>query len=78
MAWMSVGGHKKQNKHLKDGTTEEQFVRLRTERDSALAAPKLLHQSLQINVRGGHLPKPTESGHRMLHIPLKVEDTAHW
>ncbi|KAF7591452.1 hypothetical protein BBP40_001555 [Aspergillus hancockii] len=72
--WLSVQEHKRQNRHLKDGITEEEFVSLRQERDAKLAAPRLLHQSLQMNIRAGQLPKPTESGHRMLHVPLQLKD----
>jgi glyoxylase-like metal-dependent hydrolase (beta-lactamase superfamily II) len=75
--WMSVQDHKAQNKHLKDGVTEEEFVALRKERDAKLAEPKLLHQSLQVNIRAGRLPRPMESGHRMLHLPLKLKG-AEW
>ncbi|KAJ5860497.1 uncharacterized protein N7529_007807 [Penicillium soppii] len=70
--WMSVQEHRKLNKHLKDGISEEQFVALRRERDAGLAAPKLLHQSLQINIRAGRLPQPTDAGLRLLHVPLKI------
>ncbi|KAF2265438.1 Metallo-hydrolase/oxidoreductase [Lojkania enalia] len=73
VAYMTVKEHKEQNKHLKDGVTEEEFVALRKERDAMLGEPRLLHQSLQINIRGGHLPEPTEVGHRLLHLPLKVQ-----
>lgn len=72
MPWMSVQEHRKLNKHLKDGISEEQFVALRRERDAGLAAPKLLHQSLQINIRAGRLPQPTDAGLRLLHVPLKI------
>ncbi|KAH6876636.1 putative metallo-beta-lactamase domain protein [Thelonectria olida] len=76
-SWMSVEEHRKQNRHLKDGVTEEEFVAMRQERDATLAAPRLLDQSLQINIRGGRLPRPSESGLRMLHLPLKVK-SAQW
>ncbi|KAB2573653.1 metallo-beta-lactamase domain protein [Lasiodiplodia theobromae] len=71
--WMSVRDHRAQNKHLKDGVTHEAFVAQRKERDAQLAAPRLLHQSLQVNIRAGHPPEPTESGHRFLHLPLKLQ-----
>ncbi|OQD63135.1 hypothetical protein PENPOL_c010G06116 [Penicillium polonicum] len=74
--WVSVQGHKELNKHLKDGISEEEFVTLRKERDAGLAAPKLLHQSLQVNIRAGHLPSPTKFGHRLLHLPLKLTGEA--
>ncbi|KAL4943066.1 beta-lactamase-like protein [Aspergillus oleicola] len=70
--YMTVGEHKRENKHLKEGTTEEEFVALRRERDGNLAAPKLLHPSLQVNIRAGRLPSPTGLGMRMVHLPLKT------
>ncbi|KAF6817065.1 metallo-beta-lactamase superfamily protein [Colletotrichum plurivorum] len=70
--WMTVREHRTQNKHLKDGVSERDFVAQRRERDATLGEPKLLHQSLQTNIRAGRLPKPTESGHLMLRLPLKL------
>ncbi|KAG9596726.1 putative metallo-beta-lactamase domain protein, partial [Aureobasidium melanogenum] len=70
--FMSVHDHRKGNKHLKDGLTEKDFVALRTQRDATLAAPKLLHASLQMNIRAGRLPKATAWGERFLHLPLKT------
>ncbi|KAH6996039.1 beta-lactamase-like protein [Ilyonectria sp. MPI-CAGE-AT-0026] len=69
--WMSVKDHKAQNKHLRDGITEEEFVALRKKRDATLGEPRLIHQSLQVNIRAGHLPKANEAGHRLLHVPMK-------
>ncbi|CZR70172.1 probable metallo-beta-lactamase domain protein [Phialocephala subalpina] len=73
MAFMSVRDHRNQNKHLKESITEEDFIHLREERDAKLGEPRLLHQSLQINIRGGRLPKLTELGHSFLHLPLKLK-----
>ncbi|KAJ5267149.1 hypothetical protein N7478_009957 [Penicillium angulare] len=70
--WLSVADHREQNKHVRDTISEEEFVALRTKRDAMLNAPRLLHQSLQINIRAGRLPTPLESGHRLLHLPLKL------
>ncbi|KAF2752093.1 Metallo-hydrolase/oxidoreductase [Sporormia fimetaria CBS 119925] len=72
MPFMTVKEHKEQNKHIKEGTTKDDFVTMRTERDASLKAPRLLHQSLQINIRAGHLPQPNEAGTRLLHTPLKL------
>lgn len=74
VSWMSVGDHRRLNKHLKDDITKEEFVALRKERDAVLGEPKLLHQSLQLNIRAGRLPEKTESGHWMLRLPLKLKD----
>ncbi|KAJ5661953.1 uncharacterized protein N7477_009569 [Penicillium maclennaniae] len=69
--WMSVRDQKKLNKHLGAKVSEEEFVQMRDERDRMLKAPRLLHQSLQMNIRAGRLPK-VEEGFRMLRLPLKV------
>lgn len=78
LPFMTVEEHKKQNKHLKEGITEQDFVAMRNQRDKALSAPKLIHPSLQMNIRSGRLPKPTPSGQQMLHLPLKIEEQAQW
>ncbi|EGX92777.1 metallo-beta-lactamase domain protein [Cordyceps militaris CM01] len=67
--YQSVGEHKKSNKHLMGGVTQDEFIVMRESRDATLKEPRLLHQSLQINVRGGRLPNPS-SGHRMIQIPI--------
>lgn len=69
---MSVGEHKRLNRHIKQSISEDQFVAMRKERDASLKEPRLLHQSLQVNIRGGRLPKPTDAGQRFLHLPLKL------
>jgi glyoxylase-like metal-dependent hydrolase (beta-lactamase superfamily II) len=60
------------NVHVHEGATEEDFVEMRTQRDATLAMPKLILPSIQINMRGGHLPKPEENGTRYLKLPLNV------
>lgn len=68
---MSVQDQRKLNKHLGDAISQEEFVAMRNERDKGLNAPRLLHQSLQVNIRAGKLPKIQE-GLRMLRLPLKL------
>ncbi|EFX01249.1 metallo-beta-lactamase superfamily protein [Grosmannia clavigera kw1407] len=75
VACLTVDEHKAQNKHLSGGVTEEVYVTLRRAKDETMAAPRLLHQSLQVNIRGGRLPKPTSEGLRLLHLPLKPNGT---
>lgn len=75
--YVTVREHRDENKHLKDGTTEEEFIDMRQARDATLGEPKLLHQSLQMNIRAGRLPSPGQSGLHMLHIPLKLSGL-HW
>ncbi|KAM0272254.1 hypothetical protein ACHAQH_008751 [Verticillium albo-atrum] len=71
---VTVKQQREENKHLKDGIPKEEFIEMRRERDETLAAPRLIHQSLQMNIRGGRLPAPTASGLRVVHLPLKVPD----
>ena len=57
----TVKEQKEHNKHVKSGTSMEEFVAMRTDRDSTLSAPKLMLQSMHVNVRGGRLPaRPME------------------
>ena len=75
LPFMTVKQHKEGNKHVNSNMTEDNFVQARTARDAKLAAPRLLHQSLQINVRGGKLPEADEDGRRMLRVPLTFGST---
>jgi glyoxylase-like metal-dependent hydrolase (beta-lactamase superfamily II) len=66
----TVGEEKAENIHVGRGTSREDFIRFRTERDATLAMPKLIIPSLQVNMRAGQLPPPDESGKRFLKVPL--------
>jgi glyoxylase-like metal-dependent hydrolase (beta-lactamase superfamily II) len=70
-AYTMVAEQREQNKHVKEGTSEEEFVRFRSERDALLGEPRLLHQAMQFNIRAGRLPRPTSGGDRLLHVPVK-------
>jgi len=76
LAHMTVAEQNRANKHLRQGVTQEEFVALREERDASLAAPRLIHQALQFNIRAGQLPKPSPAGDRFLHVPVKVQGPA--
>ena len=65
----TVGEERAHNIHLV-GKTREEFVALRTARDATLAMPRLILPSLQVNMRGGHLPEADESGKRFLKVPI--------
>lgn len=70
--WEStVKEQRKSNKHVHDGVSEDEFVKLRRERDAKLTTPRLLYPSLQVNIRGGHLPEPDTNGTVYLKIPAK-------
>ena len=72
-AWeTTVGQQRDENVHVKDGTTEQEFVAMRNRRDSMLAMPTLIMPSVQINIRGGHLPKPEDNGVSYIKIPVNA------
>lgn len=58
------------NVHLHDGVSEDDFVAMRTQRDATLAMPRLILPSLQVNMRGGHLPEPDDNGVSYLRLPV--------
>lgn len=60
------------NVHLHDGVTEDEFVEMRTQRDATLSMPKLILPSLQVNMRGGHLPEPDDNGVSYLKVPVNL------
>lgn len=71
---LSVKDHRRNNTHLQDGVNKADFVALRETRDARLKEPRLLHQSLQVNIRAGRLPEPSASGHSLLRLPLKLNN----
>lgn len=66
----TIAAQRAGNIHLHDGTTEAEFVALRTKRDAGLDVPNLLHPSVQVNIRGGRLPEAEGNGRRYLKLPL--------
>ena len=78
VAWEStVAQQKAENTHVA-GRDEAGFVDLRAERDRALPMPKLILQSLQVNIAGGRLPEPEDDGRRYLKIPLDAFGDRPW
>lgn len=70
-AWeTTVGAQKRLNKHVGEGKSKEDFIRMRTERDAQLAMPRLIIPSLQVNMRAGQMPEPEENGTSYLKVPL--------
>src|SRR5690606_362396 len=66
----TIGEQKRSNIHVRIGTDEDQFVRMRTERDASLAMPRLILPSVQVNIRAGELPEPEANGVRYLKLPI--------
>ena len=70
-AWeTTVGLQRDHNVHVKDGTTEDEFVAMREGRDATLSMPALIMPSVQVNIRGGRLPEPEDNGVSYIKIPV--------
>lgn len=65
----TVAEQKASNIHVKDGTSEADYVKIRTERDRTLPLPDRILYALQVNLRGGRLPDPEDDGHSYFRIP---------
>lgn len=68
----TIGVQRRENIHIHSGVSEADFVRLREARDRTLDMPRLILPSVQVNMRGGHLPEPEDNGVRYLKIPLNA------
>ncbi|WP_250491643.1 MBL fold metallo-hydrolase [Caballeronia sp. GAWG1-1] len=70
-AWQTtIGAERMANVHAREGVTEGEFVAARNARDATLAVPKLILPAIQVNIRGGALPRVESNGRRYLRIPL--------
>lgn len=76
MPYVTVGEQRAKNKHLKDDSSEEEFVKWRDERDKVIPEPKNVHQALQVNVRGGKMPSKSHDGKAymlyLIEVPSKL------
>lgn len=73
LAFMTtIGVQKDENVAIKASTTRDAFIAWRTERDKRLSAPRLLFQSVQVNVDAGALPPEHSNEVRYLKIPLNA------
>lgn len=71
--WVSsVAAQRKENIHVHEGVTEQEFVNMRKNRDKTLAMPVLILPSVQVNVRAGKLPLPEDNGVSYLKIPMNL------
>lgn len=66
----TIGAEKDHNPQLNGSTARDTFVTMRKRRDAELAAPKLLFQSIQVNIDAGRLPNTHDNGVRYLALPL--------
>lgn len=70
VAWeTTIGRQRADNIHVGGGTTREDFIKFRNERDALLSMPKLIIPSLQVNMRAGEIPRE-DNGALMLKVPI--------
>ncbi|MEK9945814.1 MAG: MBL fold metallo-hydrolase [Alphaproteobacteria bacterium] len=66
----TVAAEKAENLHVRDGISEDDFVKMRTERDAKLDMPVLILPGVQVNMRAGHMPPPEANGVSYLKLPV--------
>lgn len=68
----TVGASKAKNPQIRTETTREEFVAFREARDATLSPPRLIFQSVQVNINAGMLPPSHDNGVRYLKTPLNL------
>jgi glyoxylase-like metal-dependent hydrolase (beta-lactamase superfamily II) len=58
------------NIHVKDGTSEADFIAMRRKRDATLDMPALIYPAVQFNIRGGRPPPAESNGRVYLKLPF--------
>ena len=66
----TVAEQRQKNIHIGGGTSQEDFVKMRTTRDATLDQPNLIIPSIQVNVRAGQFPEPEDNDVVYLKIPV--------
>jgi len=68
----TVAAERRENVHVRDGISEQEFVAMRTKRDATLDMPVLILPAVQVNMRAGELPPKESNGISYLKIPLNA------
>ncbi|KEF30060.1 MAG: MBL fold metallo-hydrolase [Gammaproteobacteria bacterium] len=68
----TVAEQRASNVHVHEGVSEEDFVKMRTERDATLDMPRLILPSVQVNMRAGHMPPAEDNGQVYLKVPINL------
>ncbi|MDR5899562.1 MBL fold metallo-hydrolase [Halomonas vilamensis] len=66
----TVAEQRAANVHVRDGVSEEAFVKMRSERDATLGMPRLIIPSVQVNMRAGEMPPADDNGQVYLKVPI--------
>ncbi|WP_417522259.1 MBL fold metallo-hydrolase [Marinobacter sp.] len=68
----TVAEQREANVHVHEGVSEDEFVKMRTERDATLDMPRLILPSVQVNMRAGEMPLAEDNGQVYLKVPLNL------
>lgn len=68
----TVAEQRRDNVHVHEGISEDEFVKMRTERDATLDMPRLILPSVQVNMRAGHMPPAEDNGQVYLKVPVNL------
>lgn len=72
-AWeTTVGEQRDSNTHIGGGTSEDDYVKMRRDRDATLGLPRLIVPAVQVNMRAGIFPPAEENGTSYIKVPLNV------
>ena len=66
----TVAEQRERNIHVREGVSEDEFVKMRTERDATLNMPRLILPSVQVNMRAGEMPPAEDNGQVYLKVPV--------
>lgn len=66
----TVAEQRADNVHIHDGVSKDAFTAMREERDATLDLPALIVASIQVNIRGGHLPDAEDNGIAYIKTPI--------
>jgi len=66
----TIGESKSMNIDLPASRSEAEYVKFMENRDSKLPLPRLIYQSVQVNLIAGQLPKQESNGQSYLKIPI--------
>jgi glyoxylase-like metal-dependent hydrolase (beta-lactamase superfamily II) len=71
LRWVcTVEEQRSSNIHISHDVDKASFTKMRLERDATLNLPALIVPSIQVNIRGGHLPDAEDNGIAYLKTPI--------
>ena len=70
----TIANQRSMNPHIRDGISEDDFVKIREDKDTKLGSPKLIVPSIQVNMRAGEVPPPESNGVSYLKIPINYKE----